>query len=217
VDLTGQAWAIDLATATWTAPAGVGETLATAFNLPLLLGVSADAGDTLTLQGAVPDTGLAAQDLCRATQAFGEADFSTDPRFLTASRSVTLPGDSTAFADELPLPLEEFVLGGVIDADGQAFHDGEMTFSVDMRIAGAAVEGLVATSDPDEICDFTALFSIPCVACGSDAAAYCIDFEIEGVTGAAFAGGALEEVLADDCHPDCPASFSNPDCDTTGW
>lgn len=71
--------------------------------------------------------------------------------------------------------------------------------------------------DPDTWCDLTSGSSSwagGCQPCPTDGRAYCQSLQLMAlVLSPTNALSALEPIEQDNCHPDCPASADNPDCD----
>jgi hypothetical protein len=212
VDPTGYTYILDLSTGSVEEPAGLGDLLFEFLSGELLLGVG-EASSELLLEGGYADS-TGSQDMCFASQPFPAADFSTTPSFVTPGVEVAVPGFDSGTGDVLP--IEDLQLYGVFSADGETLGLSQIVGEMDARSAGAALEGLLGTSDPRDLCSFLEAFGAACQACTSDGESYCVPIEIEDVY-ATRVSGTVEPIEESDCHPDCAASYSNPDCDTSGW
>ncbi|RME21014.1 MAG: hypothetical protein D6798_19110, partial [Deltaproteobacteria bacterium] len=113
------------------------------------------------------------------------------------------------------VPIHDLKISGTFAADGTAIHGGAIQGEVDVRDLTELVGDLLGTKDPDSICGLLSVFGATCETCSSDGATYCLSVQVEDIDGTETTG--VEEVKDQDCHPLCAASYSNPDCDTSGW
>ena len=175
--LVGKTFNIDLASASYTDPPGIGTLLGQNIDQPLLFGVeSAENGelDFIAALGSVDDFGTVSQS--SGLWYFPNADFSGSPFFDAYSESLEIEyGD-------ISIPIFDFKISGTFSADGnkigQAHFEGLGNTS---EIGPAMAPGM----DEYSICDLLAASGANCVVCPGDESgeAFC-----------AFLAGDLSEV-----------------------
>lgn len=123
--LVGKAYSIDLGSANFIEPEGIGTILGELLTQNILVGVTAADDTSIQMIGAISGEGTEAQDLCTPSIPFPEADFSENPFFEIGPEDTTITvagysatiGDlqiSGAFGPDLDY-FSGGVLGGVID------------------------------------------------------------------------------------------------------
>lgn len=208
-ELEGQGWSIDLTEATWTEPAGLGGLIAGMLESDLLLGVSAASETSISMYGTLSDS-AGSQDTCEPTVDFPAADFRENPYFQLG------PTDLPLDLGGVSATLMNLRLGGTFSADASRIEDGELSGQIDMRELGPLFEDLIGTSDAETICTVISGFGAECEACLSDGEETCLSVAIEDIVGNRVTDG-VDQITQENCHPDCSASYRNPDCDTSGW
>ncbi len=182
--LVDQAYDGQLATATWTEPAGTGSLMASYLTSDLLIGVTGEGGGTIDLRfGAVDPTTLA-QDLATNTVDVVGADFSADPAFTATASDLTveLMGASTTFFAP--------TVSGTFAPSGDELSHVTITGALDT----APLAPLMDPSGPDSaICDLIASFGDTCTAC-PDGSPYCVAVQVEDIAAPAIPGLSAAEV-----------------------
>jgi len=207
--LVGNAYNIDLAGATWVKPAGVGGLLSGYLTAELMLSVSDLTTDTITMFGALGD-GTGSQDTCLPTIDFPTADFTANPFFQLGPSDVML--DIGGYS----VTMNDFRMSGSFSADASQIEGGTVDAELDARDLVVIFESVLGTSDPDALCGLLSSFGASCEVCSSDSQPYCIAVALEDVQGDLLRFG-LDAIDQADCHPDCAASWGNPDCDTSSF
>jgi hypothetical protein len=207
--LVGRVYSLDLANARWVEPEGVGDYISGMLTTALLVSVE-EVGADLRFMGAMSTEGTEEQDVCLPTTDFPDADFAHDPYFQIGPQDLTLAlGGYEAF-------IRDFELSGVFTADGDEIARGQIVGQIDIRDIADALAGTLGTSDPDTICGYLVFLGAACETCDSDGSETCLDVHIDQIDAPAV-DGAMESIAQQDCHEDCEASYSNADCDTSGW
>ncbi|MCB9778534.1 MAG: Ig-like domain-containing protein [Alphaproteobacteria bacterium] len=202
--LVGKGYLVDLGSATWVEPAGVGDLISGLGDFEMLLGVAAETDSTITMFGATGN-GSGGQDTCAPTIDFPPADFSSNPYFQLG------PTDMAFDAGGYAIEISNFRLGASFNETATRIEDGTVEGELDMRVLGPLVGDLLGTTDPATICSYLTFLGVTCSSCSGDGASYCIGVEIQDVV-ANEIGGGLDEIDQENCHEDCDASASNPDC-----
>ena len=196
-DLAGTAYALDLSSATWVAPAGGQVLFGQLFGGQLLLGVQAASDTEIDLLGGaatVLDDGTVQQDPCIATFDFAPADFSGNPYVQVGPTTLSLSFQG------IPVPVKEVVLTGAFTADGQGIADARLDAELDAR----DIADQVGTSW-SQLCDMlTAYTGLSCVDCSTDGRAACIVLQVEDIDGSLVPGLSV--------HP----NEEPQECDTGG-
>ena len=158
--LVGKTFNIDLATASYTDPPGIGTLLGQNIDQPLLFGVETatdNSLDFIAALGFVDDFGTIEQ--VTSLWYFPDADFSSSPFFDAYSEALQIEYGT------ISIPIFDFKISGTFSADGN-------------RIGNAHFEGLGNTSEigpalapgmnEHSICDMLAASGANCVACPGD-------------------------------------------------
>ncbi len=183
--LVGKTYVLDLATADWVQPPGLGPLLQLYFTVPILLGVeSADNKtiDFLAAPGRVDVFEGIVQDETQQSWDFPGSNFTTSPYF---SAEV----DEVNFAFEgVDAPVHSFFIEGTFDGDGSSFGGGTLKGNGDTRNLG----GLLGEPDnPYAMCSYAEGLGVPCQAC-EDGEVYCLDLEVTDLTGTEVPGLTLK-------------------------
>ncbi len=194
LDPTGNVYQLDLASGTWTEPAGVSALLSSEIGVDLLLEVrSVDPG--LEIRSGWTDDTLLAQDTCVETVDFPSADIDLLPAFEVGPTSMSLA------VSGYEAPIQQVVITGGFDLTGSAIDDAALTAEIDFRKWKALLKDLLGSGDPADMCDLIAGFGLSCDACASDGKAYCIPVAVESIP-AELSTISLTEVTAADIHDD---------------
>jgi Bacterial Ig-like domain len=208
-DLVGNVYALDLSSARWLEPEGVAEFIKGQLTTSLLVSVES-VGDELELLGAMSEESADSQDVCLPTTDFPAADFSEQPYFQIGPEDLSLSlGGYDAY-------IRDFELSGAFSSDGDEISEGEIIGQLDIRDIADALGGTLGTTDPAEICGYLIFLGAECATCDSDGEEYCMDVHIDQVD-APLVDESMEVIDQQDCHVDCKASYTNADCDTSGW
>ena len=172
-DPSGHVYAADLGLATWIEPGDVVEFILASKGQSMLIGVTG-AESSLDLLIGWTDGSLRRQNRCARTST-------------TRSELHLLPDfDTTSFYLEVPnygiaMPIDEVELSGTFGDDGDPITRGTLAGTADIRKWGEFLEGLLGTSDPDEVCDLLVGFDLTCEACPGGTEPYCLPVEVEDI------------------------------------
>ncbi len=191
-DILNKTYVIDLASARFVEPAGVGELIGEFVTMNVLVGVAAIDGADITMMGALSEEGNTDQDFCSPTFDLS-ADFSESPYFVIAADSIEL---SVA---GYTIPLQDFEVSGTFAADGSYFGGGVLAGSVDAR---DIVEMIDEVDTWEDACNLTASFGAACVAC-DDGVEACLSLRADQIIADENVGQVLEEVTEEGTHPNC--------------
>jgi len=176
----GQTYALDLWSATETAPPELFELMVSEAGLEPLIGVTRTTASSIELLAAVADPGTDRQWDCATTDAFG-GSFSSAPDFSVAAEAGGLPLPHFGLG---AVPIQDVSLSGSFSDSGDQMLDVSMAASMDMRDASETFGDLLGISDPYEICDLLMSFGTVCDTC-DDGEPLCLDIGFDGVGGAA--------------------------------
>ncbi len=200
-DVSGDTFALDLSTATWVKPAGIGALLGGGLDMSILVGVE-DASDTVDFIIAIPEAETIEQDYCLPTIDFDPIDFSYSPHFRIG------PVD-------MPLTLMDYLvviysvdISGIFVSDGTGMEDVQLAGAIDLRDLKELLEELLS-STPDTACLLLGSFGVTCDACPSDGEELCIDVELVNIV-ATSTGTTIDVVETADTHPECEGGTDEP-------
>lgn len=200
--LLGQTYVLDLGSARFVKPEGVGELLGQQLDQNILLTVVAADSSDLQMTGALSTEEGLDQDYCTPTIEFPTADFSEAPFW-------AVQADQTTFTvSDISIEIQDLNIAGTFSADGSYFGGGVLAGSVDTR----PLVGLLDSKDPNAICQLAVSFGAVCEPC-TDGEPYCLSLTVDQLVAEATTGGdPIETVLESDCHELCEASVENPEC-----
>ena len=169
--LVGNTYLLDVASANYLTPPGIGALLGQNISDPLLLGVSSAASNTLDLiaaRGTFDESGLTEQ--VNGIIELDSEDYLQNPYFETT----TSAGLSLPFAT-LNLPLFDFTISGTFSSDGSEIIELALSGLVDTRELGPAM-----SPDMDEysICSMLQASGTICQSC-PDGEMLCTDISAE--------------------------------------
>jgi hypothetical protein len=162
----GDAWSIDLASANWVAPAGVGSIIGGALEEQPIIFVTA-VSDTSLDMGA----SFAADAECVA---FPSADFSTNPEFQIG------PQDVNFEVSGYSIPITDLEIAGHFAEDAGSINDLSLAGQIDVRSIADLIGSLLGVTDPDEICGLLVSFGATCTGC-TDGTTYCLDVDVQDI------------------------------------
>ena len=193
-DVTGETYALDLGSATWVKPEGIGSVLGDGLDVNILVGVE-DASDDLDFVVAIAETGTVEQDYCLPTLDFEPTDFDYSPYFVIGpvDMPISLLGYSVTIYD-----VDIF---GKFIADGSGMEEVELAGAIDLRDLGDLLVELLSVP-PDAACILLGTFGVSCNACSSDGEELCIDVELTEIIASA-TGEVVELVEEANTHPEC--------------
>ena len=170
---------------------GVADLLRLFFTRTVWLGID-DASDSgFTMRAAFSEVGNNVQDPCSITVDFaGIALDGTD--FSFGPKTTTFQGEVASYT------LEDLALTGRFTDDGREITDVTLSGAFDVRDAERL--GFLTA---DGLCDSLGDLNLPCRACSSDSAIYCIDLEVEGLVATKANGVVLVPVATID-PVECP-------------
>ena len=190
-DILDKTYVIDLASARFVEPAGVGELIGEFVTMNVLVGVATVDGTDLTMMGALSVEGGTDQDFCTPTFDL-TADFAESPYFVIAAPSIEL-----AVAGYV-IPLQNFEVSGTFAADGSYFGGGVLAGMVDAR---DIVDMIDEVDSWEDACNLTASFGAPCIAC-DDGTESCLSLRADQILAEENPGQVLE-VVTEEGHPNC--------------
>jgi hypothetical protein len=194
--LIGRTYIVDLASATFVRPTGVGQLIQGALSQNILLGVT-DATDTeLFMMGAISKESSPEQDFCNPSIDFPDAaDFSNAPYFQIG------PQDTTLSVAGYDITISELRVSGDFASSGDYFGGGVLMGEIDARGLVDVLAEVGAGDNADEICTLIATLSgAPCEPCSTDGLEYCLSIEVTDILAEEDPNQTLEEVA--DCDPD---------------
>jgi hypothetical protein len=190
-DILNKTYVIDLASARFVEPAGVGELIGEFVTMNVLVGVAAIDGADITMMGALSVEGGSDQDFCTPTFDLA-ADFTETPYFVIAADSIEL-----AVAGYV-IPLQNFEVSGTFAADGSYFGGGILAGMVDAR---DIVDMIDEVDSWEDACNLTASFGAPCIAC-DDGTESCLSLRADQILAEENPGQVLE-IVTEEGHPNC--------------
>lgn len=167
-DLVGSTYFIDLSSAEYIEPPGVGTLLSIFLDMPLLFGVSTVNGDVIDFQaslGEINDT-TGEFNLVGEKWSFAGADFSERPYFFANTDLLVIPYNG------IEIPVHDFSISGTFAADGG--YIGQANFS---GLGDTSDIGRLQNfgNDPNAICDLIkAQVDIDCMECPDGSGTYCV-------------------------------------------
>ncbi|MEC8276917.1 MAG: Ig-like domain-containing protein, partial [Myxococcota bacterium] len=202
VDISGNTYAVDLASGNFVEPAGIGDLIGGLLENDILIGVKSADNDVLSIRGAISETGNSNQDYCSETlESFPDADFSESPYFEIPEGDVTL---SVAGID---LTINSLSISGTFAEDGSYFGGGEVSGQLDARVLAPLAADLGLEDDsPEALCNLLLGFGVQCIPCG-DGEPYCANLRVNRLS-ADETGETLGLVCEGDCHESCSANAS---------
>jgi len=183
-DLLTNTYVIDLATARFVEPPGVGDLIGEFVAMNVLVGVTEVSDTSITMMGALSVEGGTDQDYCTPTFDFPAADFSESPYFAVIADEITL---SVAGYD---IPLKDLEVSGTFAADGSYFGGAVLGGTVDAR---DIIEMIDEVDTWEDACALTESFGAPCVAC-DDGVAACLTLLADQIVAEQNPGQVLDVV-----------------------
>jgi len=174
--LVGNTYNIDLASAEYSHPPGIGTLLSQNIDQPLLFGIETATDTSLDFIAALGMyTNTGGIDQTTGLWFFPGADFNTSPYFEAFSESLVIQYGS------IDIPIFDFQVSGTFSADAQKIGMAHFEGLGDTR--GIAIE---LTQDENGLCTLLAASGSDCVPCPNATGdeAYCV-----------FLAGDIEEVL----------------------
>lgn len=184
-DLAGRTYLLDLLSADWEEPPGLGQIMQSFFTTPILLGVRyADETriDLIGSLGKVDALGNVTQDRSMASWDFPLTDFTSAPYLETRAEEITLR------YDDYDIPVEDFLLESTFSADGSTIGGGVISGFADTRYMGPLLQG-----GEDAVCKLAATIAVNCQPC-TDGAPYCLRLRVSSVEGILLPGLELDVV-----------------------
>ena len=196
-DVTGETYALDLGTATWEEPAGIGTLLGDALNAKILVGVE-EASDIIDFLIAIPEGDSVEQDYCSPTLDFDPIGFDTSPFFEIG------PADLPIGMLGYSLTIYDMNINGTFQPDGGGMDHIRVSGSMDLRDLEDTLESISGgiVSDADSACDLVLMFGVSCAPCPSDDVANCLSVSLTDIEATA-TGATLEAVEEAGEHPEC--------------
>jgi len=177
VGLVGKTYVVNLDTARFVKPAGVGSLLLGMLEQHLLLGVTAVSDTEIQILGASSkskeDT---EQNTCESSIDFPTAAFS-EPFFSVGPERTTLS------VSGMDVVISDLILSGDFASDASYIGGAILAGLIDARdLAGVLVDnGLIEDEDPNAVCELIATFGVLCEAC-TDGEDYCLSIYVDQIT-----------------------------------
>ncbi len=206
---TAGVYALDLDNARFLQPVGIGEVLQEMLSREVLMMFSSDTPPMLSPMWGMTVEDSKDQDFCTPTLDFPDVDFAEPPYFEMG------PADAVLGAGAGSVPVAGLEFTGTFSPECSYIGGGAIAGEVDLRELKEALPGLFDAQTVDDLAGLLVGFGISTVPC-PDAEAYCIDVLADQIQ-ATLAGTPLECVPAENCHPNCPDSDSNPECDVDDY
>ena len=179
VDLTNKTYVVDLDSARFVKPAGVGGLLLGMLEQYILLGVTSVSDTEIQMLGAISKSKEDEnQDTCDPSINFPTAaDFTTAPFFSVGPESTEL---SVA---GISVVINDLMIAGDFASDGSYIGGAILAGLLDARdLAGVLVDnGLIEDDDPNAVCELIATFGVLCEAC-TDGEDYCLSIYVDQIT-----------------------------------
>ncbi len=207
-DITGQTFALDLASATWVEPPGIGDMVSGYLDMSLLVGVQSIDGDVIDFIGAMGSEGSDSQDMCMPTIDFEPGDFSNAPDYKVG------PADLPISAMGATATIFGMEVSGTIASDGDWMGGVELKGSFDIAEIGPILGEAVGfdLSDPDVACGTIAMLGIECQECPHKEEVHCLSLHLTDIV-ANGTGEAIVEVSEAYCDDACDERDEHPECD----
>ena len=200
--LVGKAFTIDLGSANFVEPAGLGAILEGVLEQNILVGVTAASDTTVEMIGAISVAGTTEQDTCTPSIDFPEADFSENPHFSVG------PEDTTIAVAGYSATIRGLQISGDFAPDYSYFGGGVLAGTIDSRDLAAIpdLQSLTGCDGTDDacLCNFISSSGLAtCSAC-SDGEELCLTLLADSII-ANEIDGILVVVTEDDvaANPEC--------------
>lgn len=194
-DLPHTTFQMDLATARWFTPEGLGGAIPLLVESDLLVGITEEDGDLVSARVAAGAAG--SQDFCHPTSNLPPAERSGPDLFRPATSATLL------YADHV-VTLHDWRVEATVLPDCSGVAGGRTRGRVDLRELAPLVSFEDTPVTAAGLCAFLETYSTTCEPC-DDGEAFCMAFDVEGVSGTAL-DAPLTCVGAASCHPECAAS-----------
>jgi hypothetical protein len=192
--LIDRTFVVDLATANFVEPVGVGSLIGSFLTQSILLGVVSADDNSMVMRGAISVDGSTAQDYCNPSIEFPEAaDFTESPYFQIG------PEDTVLSASGFDVNIRRLRISGDFAPDYSYFGGGVLEGEIDARdLVDILVDNdLISEPDPAAVCEMIAPLGVICGECESDGLAYCLTIKVTQIHAREDAGNVLLQV--DEC------------------
>jgi len=201
--MVGKAYTIDLSSARFIEPEGIGSVLGSVLTQSILVGVTAADSSTIQMVGAISTEGTTEQDPCTPSIDFPEADFTGNPYFEIG------PQDTTISVAGYTATIGDLYISGAFAPDASYFAGGELGGVVDTTTLDdipdlADLAGCDGTDD-NCLCDFIAGTGFAaCSDCPDGSGPYCLTLLADQIV-ATEIDGSVEVITEDDvaANPTC--------------
>ena len=166
--LVGNTYFIDLSSAEYSEPPGVGTLLSLYLDMPLLLGVKnvdATVIDFEAYLGYRDDVSPDWMAVDMDPWIFDGADFSTQPFFAAYTELLTIPYGS------VDIPVHGFAIEGTFSSDASSIQKATFTGLGDTSGMGPLMG---FGNDPNAVCSLLGQYGIACLDCPDGAGTYCV-------------------------------------------
>ncbi len=179
--LVDRTYELDLASARFVEPAGVGSLIGGLLDgVWILVGISAEDGDTLDMLGALgaeDDDGNLVQEMCEISIELPySADYSENPYFIVEGDVVPIEVEGYS------VEIQDMSISGAFSPDGSYIAGAALAGVIDTRPLGELF-GLDDPDNPAATCEFLASLQIPCVDCGDGEGEFCLAIVADSMTG----------------------------------
>lgn len=200
--LVGMAYVIDLGSANFIEPAGIGPILTSVLTQNILVGVTGVTDTEVDMVGAISLEGSTEQDVCTPSIAFPTADFSENPHFNVG------PEDTTISVAGYSATIRGLEISGDFAPDLSYFGEGVLAGTIDSRDLATIPDlqdltGCDGTNDAC-LCDFIQSSGLATCSECSDGEPLCLTLLADSIV-ADSTGSSLVVVTEDDiaANPEC--------------
>jgi hypothetical protein len=167
-DLVGNTYFIDLSSAEYSEPPGVGTLLSLYLDMPLLLGVSSVETSVIDFEAYLGYRDDVSPDWMAVDMEpwiFSGADFASQPFFSAYTELLTIPYGS------VDIPVHGFAIEGTFSSDASSIQKATFTGLGDTSGMGPLMG---FGNDPEAVCSLLGQYGISCLECPDESGVYCV-------------------------------------------
>jgi hypothetical protein len=217
-DLVGDTFGLDLGSAVFIEPAGIGAFIGEFLGFPIFLNVQSldDPNDEIVFAGSIGEEAGSDQDMCTQTLVFPAASWD-NPDFSFG------PTDFNIRVKDVDVSLQDLFITGTFRSDGSEIVGAQLSGGLDTRALTAVL------GDQGDPCELLATIAgVECLPC-PDGEVACIDLVAINVNGARenfdwvdIGEDQTENHLCGDCADSLDgdgdgAIDTDPECDPSNW
>lgn len=199
--LVDNAYLLDLASARFVYPEGVGPLLQQYLTVDILMGITSADASNIQFEGAigVENAEPPVQDTCQPTIPFPEADFSDNPYFEVG------PATTTISVSDFDVTITDLFISGAVSPSGDYIDGAVLAGAVDTR---PLVPLLDEEGADDAICELAESIGVSCETCPDGSGDFCLSLYVDSISAPGLDSSV--EVIADPClRTECA---DDPDC-----